>query len=101
MTRIGADIVIEAAGVPATATLAGALARPGGHVFLQGIPHDPVPVVVAQWTLKELTVHTSVGQSLDEHRQALEFIVSRPTSRSTGSSLDAPPSPRHQRCSRR
>ena len=35
-------------------------------------------MVVAQWTLKELTVHTSVGQSLDEHRQAMEFIVSRP-----------------------
>ena len=57
--------------------MAGALARPGGHVFLQGIPHDPVPIVIAQWTLKEITVHTSVGQSLDQHRRAMEFIVTR------------------------
>jgi threonine dehydrogenase-like Zn-dependent dehydrogenase len=75
LSGVGADIVIEAAGVPATVSLAGALARPGGHVFLQGIPHDPVAIVVAQWTLKEITVHTSVGQSLDQHRQAMEFIV--------------------------
>jgi threonine dehydrogenase-like Zn-dependent dehydrogenase len=77
LTGIGADVVIEAAGVPATVALAGALARPGGHVFLQGIPHDPVAIVIAQWTLKEITVHTSVGQSLDQHRQAMEFIVTR------------------------
>ena len=75
LTGIGADIVIEAAGVPPTVSLAGALVRPGGHLFLQGIPHDPVPIVVAQWTLKEVTVHTSVGQSLDQHRRAMEFIV--------------------------
>ena len=77
LTGIGADVVIEAAGVPPTVAMAGALARPGGHVFLQGIPHDPVPIVIAQWTLKEITVHTSVGQSLDQHRRAMEFIVTR------------------------
>jgi threonine dehydrogenase-like Zn-dependent dehydrogenase len=76
LSPLGADVVIEAAGVPATAVLAGKLARPNGHVFLQGIPHDPVPVVVGGWMLKELTVHTSIGQSLTEHRQAMEFIVS-------------------------
>lgn len=75
LSGLGADIVIEAAGVPPTVALAGALARPGAHVFLQGIPHDPVPIVIAQWTLKEITVHTSVGQSLGQHRQAMEFIV--------------------------
>ncbi len=77
LTGVGADIVVEAAGVPATVELSSALARPGGHVFLQGIPHDPVSVVIARWTLKEITVHTSVGQSLDQHRRAMEFIVSR------------------------
>ncbi|PRW63183.1 zinc-dependent alcohol dehydrogenase [Actinopolyspora mortivallis] len=58
----GYDAVVEAAGVPGTAELATALARPAGRVVLTGVAaQDSVPLDPARLVLSQLTVHTVFG----------------------------------------
>lgn len=72
---LGADLVLEAAGKVETVEQAARFARPGGSLFLQGIPLEAVRVPLWSWIGKELTIRTSVGLSVEEHRQALHTIA--------------------------
>ena len=54
------DLLIEAAGVPATVNLAVSLAAPGGHVVFIGIPTQDVPLSMATFShflRQEITLH--------------------------------------------
>ena len=56
----GCDLVVEAAGHPATANLAVTLAAPGGHVVFIGIPTQAVGLEVATFNhllRQEITLH--------------------------------------------
>jgi threonine dehydrogenase-like Zn-dependent dehydrogenase len=53
------------------------IVRPGGIVILQGLPKEPFPFDVQRWALKEITVATSIGQSVQQHQDALDAIATR------------------------
>lgn len=58
----GFDIVLESAGVPATADMAANLTGPHGHAVFIGIPHAPVPLgkeTFNQFMRQEATLHGS------------------------------------------
>jgi threonine dehydrogenase-like Zn-dependent dehydrogenase len=77
VSPVGVDVVVEAAGVLPTIETAWRIVRPGGTVILQGLPKDPFPFDVQRWALKEVTVATSIGQSLEQHQNALDAIATR------------------------
>lgn len=58
----GFDIVLESAGVPATADMAANLTGPHGHAVFIGIPHAPVPLgkeTFNQFLRQEASLHGS------------------------------------------
>ncbi len=70
----GADLVVEAAGLPETIQSAFRWTRPGGTCVLMGVCLDPVEVRPVAWLVKELTIRTSIGCSRDDLRAALELV---------------------------
>lgn len=64
-TGVGADAVIETAGVPSAIPLSLKLARSGGHVSIVGWHLKPVELVLAEdFLYKELNVYASRGSGL-------------------------------------
>jgi threonine 3-dehydrogenase len=64
---LGADVVLEMAGVPAAVHQALALVRPGGRVQLLGIPSSPIPIDLATEVIfKGTTVYGVVGRRMYE-----------------------------------
>jgi alcohol dehydrogenase len=57
---LGADLAIEAVGVPATFELAAALARPGGHVANVGVHGEPATLHLEQLWIKDVTITTGL-----------------------------------------
>jgi alcohol dehydrogenase len=57
---LGADVTIEAVGVPATFELAAALARPGGHVANVGVHGEPATLHLEQLWIKDVTITTGL-----------------------------------------
>ncbi len=53
---LGADVTIEAVGVPATFALAAALVRPGGHVANIGVHGEPVTLHLEEMWIKDITI---------------------------------------------
>ncbi len=53
---LGADVTIEAVGVPATFELAAALVRPGGHVANIGVHGEPVTLHLEEMWIKDVTI---------------------------------------------
>ncbi len=53
---LGADVTIEAVGVPATFELAAALVRPGGHVANIGVHGEPVTLHLEEMWIKDITI---------------------------------------------
>lgn len=53
---LGADVTIEAVGVPATFELATALVRPGGHVANIGVHGEPVTLHLEEMWIKDITI---------------------------------------------
>lgn len=72
----GADLVIEAVGLPDTIRSAFRWARPGGRVLLMGVCLEDVSLRPIGWLLKELTIRSSLGCSADDQRRALEVLGS-------------------------
>lgn len=70
----GADLVIEAVGLPATIAQAQSLVRPRGTVFIMGLCLEAVPVHPVRWMLNELTLRSSLGCDLEDHRRAVAWI---------------------------
>lgn len=57
---LGADVAIEAVGVPATFELTAALARPGGHVANIGVHGEPATLHLEQLWIKDVTITTGL-----------------------------------------
>lgn len=57
---IGADVAIEAVGVPATFELAARLARPGGHVANIGVHGEPVTLHLEDLWIRDVTITTGL-----------------------------------------
>ena len=57
---LGADVAIEAVGVPATFELTAALARPGGHVANVGVHGEPATLHLEQLWIRNVTITTGL-----------------------------------------
>ena len=57
---LGADVTIEAVGVPATFELAAALARPGGHVANIGVHGEPATLHLEDLWIRDTTITTGL-----------------------------------------
>jgi alcohol dehydrogenase len=57
---LGADVTIEAVGVPATFELAAALVRPGGHVANIGVHGKPATLHLEDLWIKDVTIITGL-----------------------------------------
>ncbi len=57
---LGADVAIEAVGVPATFELAAELARPGGHIANIGVHGQPVSLHLEDLWIRNVTITTGL-----------------------------------------
>jgi alcohol dehydrogenase len=57
---LGADVAIEAVGVPATFELAAALARPGGHIANIGVHGQPATLHLEDLWIRNVTITTGL-----------------------------------------
>ena len=57
---LGADVAVEAVGVPATFELAAALARPGGHIANVGVHGEPATLHLEELWIKNVTITTGL-----------------------------------------
>jgi len=57
---LGADVTIEAVGVPSTFELAAALVRPGGHIANIGVHGEPATLHLEELWIKNLTITTGL-----------------------------------------
>ncbi len=64
--RVGADVVFECAGIPATIDTAVTLSRRGGAVSLVGVPTAPASIDAATWLVKEIRLTSSLGYLREE-----------------------------------
>jgi alcohol dehydrogenase len=57
---LGADVSIEAVGVPASFELAVALARPGGHIANIGVHGEPATLHLEEQWIRDITITTGL-----------------------------------------
>jgi alcohol dehydrogenase len=57
---LGADVAVEAVGVPATFELSAALIRPGGHVANVGVHGEPATLHLEELWIKNVTIRTGL-----------------------------------------
>jgi alcohol dehydrogenase len=57
---LGADVAIEAVGVPATFELAASLARPGGHIANIGVHGEPATLHLEELWIRNVTITTGL-----------------------------------------
>ena len=57
---LGADVAIEAVGVPATFELATQLVRPGGHVANVGVHGTPATLHLEELWIRNVTIRTGL-----------------------------------------
>ena len=57
---LGADVAIEAVGVPSTFELAAALARPGGHIANIGVHGEPATLHLEDLWIRDVTITTGL-----------------------------------------
>jgi len=73
----GADVVIDAAGVPELIASAIAMLRPGGRLLVYGISHRPVPdFSLFPLYLKELTLYGSRALTPADFEPAIRLVAS-------------------------
>ncbi len=72
---MGADVVIECAGVPSLLQTAVDLARPGGVVSLVSFLAQPATIDAARWLGKEITVVASNAFTRDDFRRSMTFLA--------------------------
>ncbi len=73
---LGADVVIEASGAPSATLLALSLVRRGGRVLQVGLPTEPVPLPLRQFTVPEIDLITTNGHVCDtDLPQALTLLA--------------------------
>jgi alcohol dehydrogenase len=57
---LGADVTVEAVGVPATFELAAGLARPGGHIANVGVHGEPATLHLEELWIRNVTITTGL-----------------------------------------
>jgi alcohol dehydrogenase len=86
---LGADVTVEAVGVPAAFELAAALARPGGHIANIGVHGEPATLHLETLWIKDVTITTGLvdtystptllkliaGHQIDAHRFVTHHFV--------------------------
>jgi (R,R)-butanediol dehydrogenase / meso-butanediol dehydrogenase / diacetyl reductase len=72
---IGADVVIECAGVPRLLQTAVDLARSGGVVQLLSFLAEPATIHAARWLAKQVTVVASNAFTHDDFRRSMTFLA--------------------------
>ena len=72
---IGADVVIECAGVPRLLQTAVDLARSGGVVQLLSFLAEPATINAARWLAKQVTVVASNAFTHDDFRRSMTFLA--------------------------
>ncbi len=72
---VGADVVIECAGVPRLLQTAVDLARSGGMVQLLSFLSEPAKINAARWLAKQVTVVASNAFTHDDARRAMTFLA--------------------------
>ena len=72
---IGADVVIECAGVPRLLQTAVDLARSGGVVQLLSFLAEPATINAARWLAKEVNVVASNAFTHDDFRRSMTFLA--------------------------
>jgi alcohol dehydrogenase len=91
---LGADVTIEAVGVPATFELAAELVRPGGHVANIGVHGEPATLHLESLWIRDVTITTGSWTRSPRRRSSVSswaarwrrLASSRTTSPSTSSS---------------
>ena len=72
---LGADVVIECAGIPSLLQTAVEFARSGGVVSLLSYLAEPATVNAARWLTKEVTVVASNAFTHDDFRRSMTFLA--------------------------
>jgi alcohol dehydrogenase len=73
---LGADVAIEAVGVPATFELSAALARPGGHIANIGVHGEPATLHLEELWIKNVTITTGLVDTFSTP-SLLKLVASR------------------------
>ncbi len=73
---VGADRVVECAGVPQSLELCLSLSRAGGRVLNLGAGGEPVPVVPAMLAVREIHLMSSLAYTAEEARTCLDYLAS-------------------------
>jgi (R,R)-butanediol dehydrogenase/meso-butanediol dehydrogenase/diacetyl reductase len=72
---VGADVVLECAGVPRLLQTAVDLARSGGTVQLLSFLSEPATINAGRWLAKQVTVVASNAFTRDDLRRAMTFLA--------------------------
>lgn len=73
--QLGADVVFECAGIPATIEQTAALVRRGGVVSLVGFPNRPAQIQAADWLVKEVRLTASLAYLREEFAIAQALVA--------------------------
>ncbi len=72
---LGADVVFECAGIPATIDQSVSLAKRGGVVSLVGLSTVPAEIAPGSWLAREVRLVASLGYLHDEFDVAMQLVV--------------------------
>ena len=72
---LGADVVFECAGIPATIDQSASLVRRGGVVALVGLSTAPAEINAASWLSKEVRLVASLGYLREEFDLAMRLVA--------------------------
>lgn len=72
---LGADVVYECAGIPATVQTAVDLTRWGGTMCLIGLATGPATIDPRTWLIKEITVRAALAYTHEEFAMAMAMIA--------------------------
>jgi (R,R)-butanediol dehydrogenase / meso-butanediol dehydrogenase / diacetyl reductase len=72
---LGADIVYDCAGIPATVQSAVDLARRGGRMCLIGLAMSDAPMRPREWLTKEIQVSAALGFSHEEFAMVMGYVA--------------------------
>ena len=94
---LGADVAIEAVGVPATFELCAALVRPGGHVANIGVHGKPATLHLEELWIRDVTITTGL---VDTYSTPTLLRAGREPARSTPAGSSPTASPCRRSCRR-
>jgi (R,R)-butanediol dehydrogenase/meso-butanediol dehydrogenase/diacetyl reductase len=71
---LGADVVFECAGIPATIDISASLVRRGGVVSLVGLANGPAQITPGTWLVNEIRLAASLGYLHEEFDLAMGLV---------------------------